>query len=44
MFNVCKENLFLISSISIGIGDDAGLTSVKAHFDRDHPIHSDWTD
>ncbi len=30
--------------VSIGIGDDAGLTSVKAHFDRDHRVHSDWTD
>jgi YVTN family beta-propeller protein len=30
--------------VSIGIGDDAGLTSVKAHFERDHPVHSDWTD
>jgi len=30
--------------VSLGIGDDAGLTSVKADFDRDHRIHSDWTD
>jgi YVTN family beta-propeller protein len=29
--------------VSLGIGDDAGLTSVKAHFDRDHRAHH-WTD
>ena len=29
--------------VSVGIGDSAGLTSVKAHFDRDHPVHH-WTD
>jgi hypothetical protein len=23
--------------VSLGIGSDAGLTSVKARFDRDHP-------
>jgi YVTN family beta-propeller protein len=27
--------------ISLGIGDDAGLTSVKAHFDRDHQAPND---
>jgi YVTN family beta-propeller protein len=30
--------------VSLGIGDNSGLTSVKAHFDRDHRAHSDWTD
>jgi YVTN family beta-propeller protein len=29
--------------VSLGIGDNAGLTSVKAHFDRDHQAHH-WTD
>jgi YVTN family beta-propeller protein len=29
--------------VSLGIGNDAGLTSVKAHFDRDHQAHH-WTD
>ncbi len=30
--------------VSLGIGDDAGLTSVRAHFDRDHHARNDWTD
>ncbi|HET9377945.1 MAG TPA: YncE family protein [Chthoniobacterales bacterium] len=30
--------------VSLGIGDDAGLTSVTAHFDRDHDAHNDWAD
>jgi hypothetical protein len=30
--------------VSLGIGDDAGLTSVKADIDREHRVHSDWTD
>jgi YVTN family beta-propeller protein len=30
--------------VSLGIGDDAGVTSVKAHFDRDHQVHGDWTE
>jgi hypothetical protein len=30
--------------VSLGIGDNSGLTSVKAHFDRDHRAHCDWTD
>jgi hypothetical protein len=30
--------------VSLGIGNDAGLTSVRAHFDRDHHARSDWTD
>ena len=29
--------------VSLGIGNDAGLTSVKADFDRDHQAHH-WTD
>ncbi len=29
--------------VSLGIGDDAGLTSVKAHFDRDRQAHR-WSD
>jgi len=29
--------------VSLGIGDNAGLTSLKAHFDRDHQDHNDWT-
>ena len=29
--------------VSLGIGDNAGLTSVKAHFERDHQGHR-WTD
>ena len=29
--------------VSLGIGKDAGLTSVKADFDRDHQAHH-WTD
>jgi hypothetical protein len=29
--------------VSLGIGDDVGLTSVKAHFDRDHQDHDDST-
>jgi YVTN family beta-propeller protein len=28
--------------VSLGIGDDAGLTSLKAHFDRDYKTHDDW--
>jgi hypothetical protein len=30
--------------VSLGIGNNAGLTSVKAHFDRDHQRRKDWTD
>jgi YVTN family beta-propeller protein len=30
--------------VSLSIGDDAGLTSVQAHFDRDHDAHNDWAD
>jgi YVTN family beta-propeller protein len=30
--------------LSLGIGNDAGLTSVKARFDRDHEGRKDWTD
>jgi len=30
--------------VSLGIGDDAGLTSVTAHFDRDNEARNDWTD
>jgi YVTN family beta-propeller protein len=30
--------------VSLGIGADAGLTSVQAHFGRDHQAHKDWTD
>jgi YVTN family beta-propeller protein len=30
--------------VSLGIGNDAGLTSVKARFDRDHQGRKDWTD
>jgi YVTN family beta-propeller protein len=30
--------------VSLGIGHDAGLTSVKARFDRDHQGRRDWTD
>jgi YVTN family beta-propeller protein len=29
--------------VSLGIGDDAGLTSVKVHFDRDRQAHR-WSD
>jgi YVTN family beta-propeller protein len=31
------------TQVSLAIGDDAGLTSVKAHFDRDYQAHH-WTD
>jgi YVTN family beta-propeller protein len=31
------------TQVSLAIGDDAGLTSVKAHFDRDYQPHH-WTD
>jgi YVTN family beta-propeller protein len=27
--------------VSLGIGNDAGLTTVKAHFDREHPVFDD---
>jgi YVTN family beta-propeller protein len=30
--------------VSLGFGNDAGLTSVKARFDRDHQGWGDWTD
>ena len=30
--------------VSLGIGDDAGLSTVKAHFDRDHPTFDDLAD
>jgi YVTN family beta-propeller protein len=30
--------------VSLGIGDDAGLTSVKARFDRDHQVHDEAHD
>jgi YVTN family beta-propeller protein len=30
--------------VSLGIGNDAGMTSVKAHFDRDHWGRKDWAD
>jgi YVTN family beta-propeller protein len=30
--------------VSLGIGGDAGLTSVTARFDRNHPFCNDWTD
>jgi YVTN family beta-propeller protein len=30
--------------VSLGIGNDAGLTSVEAHFDHDHWGRKDWTD
>jgi hypothetical protein len=30
--------------VLLGIGDDAGLTSVTAHFDRDNEARNDWTD
>ena len=28
--------------VSLGIGGDLGLTSVKAHFERDHHAHGYW--
>jgi YVTN family beta-propeller protein len=30
--------------VSLGIGNNAGLTSVKAHFERDHQARKDWKD
>jgi hypothetical protein len=30
--------------VSLGVGDNAGLTWVKAHFDRDHHADNDWQD
>jgi YVTN family beta-propeller protein len=30
--------------VSLGIGDDAGLTSVNAHFEPDHHAYDDWID
>jgi hypothetical protein len=30
--------------VSLGIGNDSGLTSLKAHFDRHHHAHGYWTD
>jgi len=30
--------------VSLGIGDNAGLTGVKAQFDREHQDHNDWKD
>jgi hypothetical protein len=30
--------------VSLGIGNDAGLTKVKTHFDRDHPTFDDLAD
>ncbi|SRR6266404_1562461 len=30
--------------VSLGIGDDAGLTSVEAHFDGDHQGYNAWAD
>jgi hypothetical protein len=28
--------------VSLGLGDNAGLTEVKAHFDRNHQADNDW--